>query len=976
MRLRTLFFATVLFASAARAYDPRFDWQTMETPHFQIHFHQGEYRFAARVARAAEAAHARIAPLLDHVPSARTQILLTDDSDFANGSASPVFYDLVHGFAATPDPRSTIADFDDWVGELIDHEYTHILHLDTVLGLPAAANTIFGKIWIPNGGQPGWLIEGMAVFSESEVSAAGRVRASSEEMAVRAEILEGTFPRIDQLSNLPLVWPRANNWYTVGGRFMTWIGDQYGLGALRDLSHDFGGRAIPLAMNISAGRVVGDSYLSLYQQFRADEERQAVAVRVAVGARGATRPEPRTGLGELTHSPRFSPDGRKLYYLNAGADRLPELRAIDLPPCCNPDAPVPQRTRRDDRHLADSFGEGTLAVAPDGRLVYSRTQVYQEFAAIQDLYALDPSTGAEERLTRGARASEPDVAPDGAVAFSQRQPGGRTAIAVLDPGAKEPRIVFESPDVDPVASPRWSPRGDRIAFLHHRQGSWDVRIVGRGGGEPQDVTHDRAFDRDPAWTPDGEYVLFSSDRTGVYDVYAARLSDGTVWQVTNVVFGAFEPSVSPDGSQLALVSYSSRGYDVARMPFDPAKLLPASAPIQDRMRPRPAPEPPQELYPVRKYTPWATLRPYWWLPFAATDAQGTTVGAITSGFDVADRHEYVASAWWGIDSRQPGWDLSYTYKGLYPNVTATFARDVETADYSGPGYTQNVIAGTLGVSFPFTQVERSHVVAAEYELTHYAQNSPVTSGSFTPPPGLAAAVAASYVYSDARRFVRSISPEEGQRFAIVARLADRALGSDFNFRQVSASYARFFALPWTWRNAPLHHVFAARFSGGIARGDQSERHLFTLGGFDEGDPVRSILNPASAPVRILRGFRGGSFAGEAYVLGTFEYRFPLLTVETGAWTLPVYLRRLHAAVFSDVGDAWMPFNDGLYRTTNPAAFFERVPFRLHAGAGVELRAEVVLGYALPTDVRFGCAHGLESSAASILDCYAAIGGVF
>ena len=155
----------------------------------------------------------------------------------------------------------------------------------------------------------------------------------------------------------------------------------------------------------------------------------------------------------------------------------------------------------------------------------------------------------------------------------------------------------------------------------------------------------------------------------------------------------------------------------------------------------------------------------------------------------------------------------------------------------------------------------------------------------------------------------------------------------------------------------------------MARGDFSERHLFSLGGFDSGDPVRSILNPVGAPVRILRGFVGGAFSGEAYVLGTFEYRLPLLDVETGAWTLPLYLRRLHASVFSDVGDAWMPFDDGPFQKNHP-------PFQLHAGAGAELRAEVVFGYVFPTDLRLGCAHGLEKSSVSIWDCYAAIGGVF
>jgi len=130
-----------------------------------------------------------------------------------------------------------------------------------------------------------------------------------------------------------------------------------------------------------------------------------------------------------------------------------------------------------------------------------------------------------------------------------------------------------------------------------------------------------------------------------------------------------------------------------------------------------------------------------------------------------------------------------------------------------------------------------------------------------------------------------------------------------------------------------------------------------------------LLNPVNAPVRILRGYRSGSFFGEAYVLGTFEYRFPMLDVETGAWTLPVYLRRLHAALFTDVGDAWMPFKDGPFLPQNH-------PFALHTGVGAELRAEVVLGYILPTDIRFGCAHGVERSPDSILDCYAALGGVF
>jgi len=43
----------------------------------------------------------------------------------------------------------------------------------------------------------------MAVMAESEISASGRVRASTEEMTARAEALSGRFPRIDQLFQPP-----------------------------------------------------------------------------------------------------------------------------------------------------------------------------------------------------------------------------------------------------------------------------------------------------------------------------------------------------------------------------------------------------------------------------------------------------------------------------------------------------------------------------------------------------------------------------------------------------------------------------------------------------------------------------------------------------------------------------------------------------------------------------------------------------
>ena len=78
--MRKAWVCALLWAPAALAFDPRYQWLTLDTPHFEIHFHQGEYGLAAKVARIAEEAHARLSPLLEHEPSERTQIVLTDDS--------------------------------------------------------------------------------------------------------------------------------------------------------------------------------------------------------------------------------------------------------------------------------------------------------------------------------------------------------------------------------------------------------------------------------------------------------------------------------------------------------------------------------------------------------------------------------------------------------------------------------------------------------------------------------------------------------------------------------------------------------------------------------------------------------------------------------------------------------------------------------------------------------------------------------
>src|SRR5690242_11303094 len=122
------------WAQAAWAGDPALDWYTIESPHFVIHYYAPNHDAAVRVARVAEHAHDLLVPVMEWEPEQRTHIVLTDDTDSENGSATVLPYNVVTLFLTAPDPTSSLADYDDYLGILITHEYTHILHMENIHG--------------------------------------------------------------------------------------------------------------------------------------------------------------------------------------------------------------------------------------------------------------------------------------------------------------------------------------------------------------------------------------------------------------------------------------------------------------------------------------------------------------------------------------------------------------------------------------------------------------------------------------------------------------------------------------------------------------------------------------------------------------------------------------------------------------------------------------------------------------------------
>ena len=227
--LALLAFAAFVFAPrSARAGDPYVAWYTLKSPHFHVHYHAGLEAVAQKAASVAEDVYSRIVPALGWKPKEITELVLTDDANDANGFASTLPYSRITLFVAAPNDMSGLGDYDDWLTELITHEFTHIVHTGNVSGAPDVVNSIFGPTLHPNQYQPNWIIEGIAVAMETEHTTGGRLRSSQFDMMLRADVLAGNVARLDQISNVPYRWPSANLWYLYGAHFVAWIASIYG----------------------------------------------------------------------------------------------------------------------------------------------------------------------------------------------------------------------------------------------------------------------------------------------------------------------------------------------------------------------------------------------------------------------------------------------------------------------------------------------------------------------------------------------------------------------------------------------------------------------------------------------------------------------------------------------------------------------------------------------------------------------------
>ncbi|MGA7672033.1 MAG: S9 family peptidase [Nitrolancea sp.] len=274
------------------------------------------------------------------------------------------------------------------------------------------------------------------------------------------------------------------------------------------------------------------------------------------------QPRRLTRIEGTHHSPRFSPDGRYVVFLNLCPESV-DLMVVSVDGC-----QVRQISRGSDIPMAPSW-------SPDSsRLIW---HAYPFNVMPWDESALMTAGASGNELPRVLKQdsrvayAQPSFSPDGTRIVCVCDRGGWLNVTEMSADGSGETVLHS--DGWEHGEPCYSPDGRTIVYTRNEEAQYSIWTVPSGGGEPFHLTSMPGHSTNPGWSPDGNSVVFLHDSpVEPADVWSVDMADRTTRRMTNCAIGGIETAelVMPE-----TVTWSSNdGFEVHGNLFVPRDVRP------------------------------------------------------------------------------------------------------------------------------------------------------------------------------------------------------------------------------------------------------------------------------------------------------------------------------------------------------------------------------------------------------------------
>jgi Tol biopolymer transport system component len=497
-----------------------FDFQVIETPHFDIYYYPEKEEAIQDVTRMAERWYERLARLFQHEFTERKPLIFyADHPDFQQTNViSGMIGEGTGGVAESLKNRIIMPLAGSYAAtdHVLGHELVHAFQYDLAQSRRGGGIQALGRV-------PLWMIEGMA-----EYLSVGQDDTHTG-MWLRDAHLRDDFPTLRQLTRERRYFP-----YRFGQAFWTYVGGTYGDEAVVRTFRT----ALRVGWEPAIEQVLGVPSDTLSIQWRESVEEHygpLMEGRTAPAEVGTLLLSPATGAGRQNVAPAVSPDGSRMVFMSEK-----DLFSFDL----------------------------FLADARTGEIIRQLTSA-----------TADPHWDAL-RFIDSAGGWSPDGESVAFVVFA----GGRNEIVIVDSerGQVQNRVPLDE-EIGEVSGPTWSPDGRHLAFSGQVGGLTDLFTVEVETGQTTQHTHDRHAVFQPVFSPDGRHIAYVSDRGEETDFDRLSYSEMQITlfdletseiQVLEIFGQAkhINPQFTPDGRGLYFISDPDGFSDIFRLEMETGEV--------------------------------------------------------------------------------------------------------------------------------------------------------------------------------------------------------------------------------------------------------------------------------------------------------------------------------------------------------------------------------------------------------------------